>query len=160
MHTLWNQAGHWVNVSRNILKHPLSSTSTASQWDTPYIQNNSTLYTRKFTVIPGPLKKLCSSASMTQHSIGTWASTSCHTCGNIFYSHHQPYSSSLPAFPHTPPNHNLSHNPPTTHTVGIIQFFLGKYQMPAHKTPPNPPNPSKYFPLQQHHLGKFSIFIC
>ena len=67
--------------------------------------------------------------------------------------------SSLPSY--TSPYHSLSHNPPHCPYNMGIQFFLGKYQMPAHNTPPKTPktplNPSKHFPL---HLGKFSIFIC
>ena len=71
-------------------------------------------------------------------------------------------SSSLPALPYTHPNHNLSHNTPTTHTVGHT-VFLGKYQMPAHKPSPNTPKTPTLpntSPYSSTIWVSFSIFIC
>ena len=73
----------------------------------------------------------------------------------------------LPAPPPHPPNHPpfLIKFPPSCYTYWQGAYtFLGKYPMLRSNTTPNTPklpkSPYKLHPLQQHHLGKFLIFIC
>ena len=60
--------------------------------------------------VPGPSKKPCSYASMTQPSTGTWENINYRIYGTTYCRHHLPYSSSLLAF-QPPPLLPLS-NPP------------------------------------------------
>ena len=141
------------------LKAPPPSTNTVPQQDIHWIQNNSILYTRRLTVIPGPSRNPYSSAYMTLHSTGTWGNTNYCIYWTTCYRHHQQYSSILPASP-TPPYHTTPL--PTTYVGGTNFSFLGKYLMQEFQTPPQtpliPPLHPKHFPLQQHHLGKFHNF--
>ena len=116
------ESGRALGESKNISRHPPLFTNTAPKQDTHWIQTTSTLYIRRLTVIPGPSRKLCSSASLIPPLTGTWVNTSCHTYGTTYYRHHQHYSSSLPAclLPHPLPNHTPFPQPtPTTYAGGL-----------------------------------------
>ena len=64
--TQGNQTGHGGKELKNISRPLLQSSTTAHPQAIHWILTTSTLYIRKYIVIPGPSRKLCSYVSMTQ----------------------------------------------------------------------------------------------